>query len=144
MKAKLTLEQKKANAFWQKAETSYSQLVCMQTHCPNVDWVITVCFYTALQMMKAHILINTGSETANHDEIADFITKGNASIQDKTVIAAYADLKRMSSLARYKTGHKGEKIVNTPWHEPFARKHLKEIHDHLVSNHTLIFTPFIP
>jgi len=128
----------KAHDFWAKAQKSYSHLECLKTSCLNLDWQTTVCFYTALQMMKAYILVHHGKATEHHEEIKVYLP------QKPHIRNAYGRLKELASNARYEAPNVADtnKLSET-LHYKEAEAKLKQIHNELCARLDG-FTPFIP
>lgn len=101
-----------------------------------LDWQVTVCFYTALHLINAH-LANFGMKYYTHHEANSAINPYNIASPIKITEDAYAAYKSLSNLSRrsrYLVTIKGDRIddsapaaMTNVSHQAKAFRHLHEV-----------------
>jgi hypothetical protein len=101
-----------------------------------LDWQVTVCFYTALHLVNAH-LADFGMKYITHHDVNEAINPVNALSATKISTDAYAAYKALSNLSRrsrYLVTIKGDKVDTTApaamtydKHQARAFRHLSDI-----------------
>jgi len=68
------------------------------------DWQVTVCFYSALHLMNAHIVSKTGNNYLSHNQVAEalnpFTTLSLSKLDEQTYLS-YNKLFQLSRRSRY-------------------------------------------
>ena len=69
----------------------------------NWDWQVTVCFYTALHLMNAHIVQTTASNFLSHNKVETALSPYGMSPAklDETTFLSYSKLSQLSRRSRY-------------------------------------------
>ncbi len=67
------------------------------------DWQVTVCFYTALHLMNAHIVKKTLKNYLSHNQVEDILNPYTLSPArlDETTFLSYIKLSQLSRRSRY-------------------------------------------
>lgn len=70
----------------------------------NWDWQVTVCFYSAVHLINAHIVSKTSKNYLSHNQVAELInpfTQLSVSKLDEETYKSYHKLHQLSRRARY-------------------------------------------
>lgn len=116
------------------------------------DWQVTVCFYTALHLMNAHIVSKTGKNYLSHNQVAEVINPYNplsVAKLDQDTYLSYNKLVQLSRRARYLLGENFQKKefvevqpACTTYSKHFKKSiyHLDKIIDFISKNHNVSFS----
>ena len=89
-----------------KAIHNFKFLEQVNLHIPNsIDWQITVCYYTSLHLINAH-LANFGVQYRKHKDVQNILNPGNPTSLakiDTEPFVKYRDLELLSRKSRYMT-----------------------------------------
>jgi hypothetical protein len=80
------------------------------------DWQVTVCFYTALHLINAHIASKTNSNYLSHYQVEKIINPFNDSSPaclDDNVYKSYTKLFQLSRRSRYLVGENNQSSGST-------------------------------
>jgi hypothetical protein len=97
-----------------------------------IDWQVTVCFYTALHLVNAHISSN-GLQYRRHTDVKDVLNPYNKLSLLKlpeNEYTAYVSLQSLSRRARYLVSEKDGNLVETTAFLTYE-KHLAKAFKHL-------------
>ena len=96
-----------------QAKSNFSFLgIINQTAPIHYDWQVTVCFYTALHLVNAH-LANYGQQYRNHTDVKNVINPYNTTSVMKLPLgeySAYESLFSLSRRARYLVNQKDDNL----------------------------------
>lgn len=70
----------------------------------NWDWQVTVCFYSAVHLINAHIVATTNKNYLSHNQVAEIINPYNqlsVGRLDEATYLSYTKLHQLSRRARY-------------------------------------------
>jgi len=100
------------------------------------DWQVTVCFYSALHLINAHVVKKTGKNYLSHSQISNAINPYNSlsiSKLDESTFLAYEKLFQLSRRSRYLLSEnfkKGDEVEIQPACLTYS-KHFKKTICHL-------------
>lgn len=87
-----------------QAKRNLDFLHSINLHCNETwDWQTTVCFYSALHLINAHIVSKTNSHYRSHEQVNNAINpyKLSPSILNEEIYATYIKLQWLSRRSRY-------------------------------------------
>jgi hypothetical protein len=116
------------------------------------DWQVTVCFYTALHLISAHVVNKTGKNYLSHTSINDAInptTQLSIAKLDETTYLAYNKLYQLSRRSRYlisedrakNNNPSGITNCNLTYSIHFKRSinHLEIVMNYMIKNYSITF-----
>lgn len=100
------------------------------------DWQVTVCFYSALHLINAHVVEKTGANYLSHSKVDEIINPYNhlsVAKLDESVYTSYIKLFQLSRRSRYLIRENFQKGERQDLHTACSTysKHLKKAIHHL-------------
>lgn len=115
------------------------------------DWQVTVCFYSALHLMNAHIVAKTGKNYLSHSQVAEVINPYNqlsiAKLDEETYLS-YNKLFQLSRRSRYLLSENFKKVkivdvqpacITYDKHFKKAIYHLDKVITYISKNYSVAF-----
>lgn len=106
-----------------QARHNLSLLQILFPHTKYYDWQVTVCYYTAVHLVNAHLAKTGNTHFQNHSETKNAINYKGTSISSigETPFKHYVSLENLSRRARYlshqsKGNHPGRAFATEPYH----------------------------
>lgn len=115
------------------------------------DWQVTVCFYSALHLMNAHIVAKTGKNYLSHSQVAQVINPFNelsVARLDEATYLSYNKLFQLSRRSRYLLNENFKKgvivdvqpaCITFDKHFKKAIHHLDNVISYVSKNHSVVF-----
>lgn len=98
------------------------------------DWQVTVCFYSAVHLINAHIVSKTSKNYLTHGQVAEVInpyaTLSLGSIDENTYVS-YTKLHQLSRRSRYLLSENYDKTIDVQTACLTYDKHFKKAIHHL-------------
>lgn len=116
-----------------QAKANLSFLQCVNNSIKNYfDWQVTICFYSAVHLINAHVVKSTGTHYRTHESIDNLINPHNilstAKLDDSTYLS-YQKLKNLSRRSRYLISQEIQKKEDRAFFT--YEKHFKKAIHHL-------------
>lgn len=118
------------------------------------DWQVTICFYSALHMVNAHIVAKTGMNYLSHNQVSDVLNPYNTlsvARLDEDTFLSYNKLFQLSRRSRYLLNENYKKenpqslqpaCITYDRHFKKAIHHLDKVISFVSSHHKVKFPKF--